>query len=152
MTKPKCEGELTASRDPEDRGSFGRRRDSETRAHPGADILDEELLVDCEPARVEGRRVFVEPRHFLCQSVYSDDHRGGYVRRFEGRAPQSNPLAVAGEHHPFGRFRRHVDGDPAAAVVIESIGHELSCHRAGPRCLRRGIRTACFGGWFPTWG
>ena len=45
MPEPDGERELSARRDTAHRGTAGGERDSETRQHPPAYVLDEELLV-----------------------------------------------------------------------------------------------------------
>jgi hypothetical protein len=53
MPEPYGQRQLTTGRDTAHRGAFCGERDSETRAHPPADILDEERLMGREQLRVD---------------------------------------------------------------------------------------------------
>src|SRR5579884_3191941 len=55
MPKPKSESQLSACRDAKDRGTPRGQIYAEARLRPPADILDEELLVGCEPFRFKAK-------------------------------------------------------------------------------------------------
>src|SRR5690242_1517507 len=124
MPEPEGERELAARRGTEHRSAFAGQRGSETRAHPPADVLDEELLVGREPFRVKDRRVLMEPRRLIGQPVYTDDHRGPDAGRLEEPAPLRDPLTVTGEDDRLRRIRRDVRRHRPAAVVSERLSDE----------------------------
>jgi hypothetical protein len=88
----------------------------------------------------------MEPRRFIGQPVYTDDHRGRYIGRLEEATPPRNPMTVTGEHHYLGRIRRDVHRDLPTTVVVERLGDKLSRYRVGPRRSRRWFGNAVAAG------
>ena len=59
----------------------------------------------------------MEPKRLIGEPVCADDHRGGYVRRLEDRAPLGDQLTVTSEHDCLGLVRREVRRDLPTTVV-----------------------------------
>lgn len=104
MAKPQGERELTAERRTPHASALGGQRDSETRLNPSTHVVDEELLVCCEPFSAEARHVLMKPAVVIWQPVDTTIIVGGALapsrttlRRGMCHAPSAaNTTASAG--------------------------------------------------------
>ncbi len=118
MTKPKSEGQLSASRDAHNGGTFHGQRYAKPRLRPTANILDEEHLMCCEPDRVKDRRILMKTQCLIGQPMDTDDHCGRYRGVIAQAAPLCDLLTVTGKDDRFGRPGWNIHGDLPSTIVL----------------------------------
>ena len=87
----------------------------------------------------------MEPHRFISRPVHTDNHRGHHVGRFQRPGPLPGQMTVTGEHDGVRRFRRQVDRDGSAAVVLEPVGNERTSGGADGHLVIHGL-TRCVTG------